>query len=233
MPTITFTDIQELITYVNQFIRTNHNNEITGEQHNNVEIGLTDFIISSPRNYNKAKVTSTAISFLATAAQCVLIFKSGATGTIELVDNKWNEWVIYNNSGAAKQLIGAIATYRTSAGIAKNYVAASQVLHLAKGEDNLWYEVDNGGGGSGGSGVSQISITSADFEADGVTILNSLLTEDNVSVYWNDLSNFIYKNIGQWEYVTSPSNGIKILIPGFDASQNDYFLELFLKEITT
>jgi len=144
MPTITFNNIGELVTYIDQFIKVNHNNEITGEQHNNVEIGLTQFIISSPRNYNKAYVTSAAAAFVAVAAQCVLIFKSGATGSIELIDNKWNEWVIYNNSGANKLLVGAIANYRTQAGALKNYISSGTVVCLAKGNDNVWYEINNG-----------------------------------------------------------------------------------------
>ncbi len=132
--------------YINQFIIENHNNEITAEEHNNIEVGLLDFIIAAPRNYNKAYVTSTAGAFSAACSQCILIFKSGATGTIHLTDNRWNEWVIYNNSGASKQFIGSIVSYISQTGTVKNYVATGQVLNLAKGSDNIWYEIDNGVG---------------------------------------------------------------------------------------
>jgi len=141
MPTVTFNTIQDLITYINQFIIVNHNNEITGEQHNNVENGLSSFIISSPRNYNKAYVTSVAAAFVAVASQCVLVFKPGATGSIQLIDNKWNEWVIYNNSGANKTLVGAIPNYVSQTGTVRNYAPAGKVLCLAKGNDNVWYEI--------------------------------------------------------------------------------------------
>ena len=151
MPTVTFNTIGELVTYIDQFIKVNHNNEITGDQHNNVEIGLTDFIIKSPRNYNRANVTATAAAFIAVASQCVLIFKAGATGSIQLIDNKWNEWVIYNNSGASKTLVGSISTYVTGTGITRNYIPNGQCVSLAKGNDNKWYEVANNTGSSTGS----------------------------------------------------------------------------------
>lgn len=151
MPTVTFNTIGELVTYIDQFIKVNHNNEITGEQHNNVENGLVQFIVSSPRNYNRSNVTATAAAFVAVASQCILIFKSGATGSVQLIDNKWNEWVVYNNSGANKTLVGSISTYKTPTGQTKNYFSNETTTHLVKGNDNIWYQVDNGAGGGGSS----------------------------------------------------------------------------------
>jgi hypothetical protein len=89
----------------------------------------------------------------------------------------------------------------------------------------------NSGGGGGGTGIAHISITNADFEADGITYLNDLLVSDNVSIFWSDLANYIYQSKGEWQYVTAPA-GIKILIPDFDANTNTYNLELSLKQIT-
>lgn len=143
MPTITFNDIDELQAYVNLYIKENHANEITGTQHNNVESGLIKFIKQSPRNYNKAYVTASAGAFVATALQCVLIFKAGATGSITLTNNQWNEWVIYNNSGANKTLSGSIGTYVSILGITRNYIPAGQGVCLAKASDGIWYEVGN------------------------------------------------------------------------------------------
>lgn len=174
MPTITFNTIGELVTYIDQFIKVNHNNEITGEQHNNVENGLAQFIISSPINYNKAYVTATAAAFVGVASQCVLVFKSGATGSVELVDNKWNEWVVYNNSGANKALAGSIATYKTFSGQTKNYFSNGVVTHLAKGSDNIWYQIDNGAGG-GGSDTKYDPIVDT-IATPGNTYTNSNLT---------------------------------------------------------
>lgn len=173
MPTVIFNTIGELVTYIDQFIKVNHNNEITGEQHNNVENGLAQFIISSPRNYNKAYVTATAGAFVAVASQCVLVFKSGGTGSVQLIDNKWNEWVVYNNSGANKSLAGSISTYKTSTGQTKNYFSNGVVTHLVKGSDNVWYQIDNVAGGGSDTKYDPIVDTIA---TPGNTYTNSNLT---------------------------------------------------------
>ena len=143
-------DPTALRTYIDQYIRTNHNNEITAEEHNNIENGLLDFILAAPRNWNKAKICP-AGAFTSTCDQAILIFKAGSTGTIRLCDNKWNEWVLYNNSGVDKQLIGPISNYRTKNGILRNYVSSGNVLVIAKGQDNIWYEIGGIGNGSGAS----------------------------------------------------------------------------------
>lgn len=83
--------------------------------------------------------------------------------------------------------------------------------------------------GPGTGGTAHISITNADFEADGVTYKNVLLVPDNVSVFWSDLPNYIYQDAGQWQYV---SGGIKILIPGFNANENSYHIELDIKQLS-
>lgn len=82
---------------------------------------------------------------------------------------------------------------------------------------------------SGSGGTSHISITNVDFQSDGVTYLNDLLVPDNVSIFWSDIPNYIYQDVGQWQYVTG---GIKILIPGFDARVNSYHFELDIKHLT-
>jgi hypothetical protein len=63
--------------------------------------------------------------------------------------------------------------------------------------------------------VNHFSITSNHFESsDGRTYLNSALTPDNTSIYWNDVNKFLYTTLGEWIYV---AGGIKIMSPGFDA----------------
>ncbi len=151
---ITFSNIADLVTYINQYIIPNHNNEITAEQHNNVENGLAQFIISSPRNYNKAFVTATPGAFVAVFSQCVLVFKAGASGSIQLLDNKWNEWVIYNNSGTNKTLVGSISSYISQNGSSRNYVPTGKTLCIAKGSDNVWYEIASTSNSSGGGSTS-------------------------------------------------------------------------------
>lgn len=202
MPTITFNNIQDLIIYINQYIRVNHNNEITGEEHNNVEIGLTGFIISSPRNYNRAQVENTASAFVAVSSQCILIFKKNAIGSIQLIDNKWNEWVIYNNSGANKQLIGAINGFITPAGVFKNYIPSATVVHLAKGNNNIWYQMDNGAatnttpkpliGVVGGGGANDPTAGLVAFQSNSLIGLGSS-NSDRIQIVIDDIT---YSNFG-------------------------------------
>lgn len=145
-PSVTFNPCipSGLQQYIDQFIITNHNNEITAEQHNNIENGLLDFILASYRNYNQATVINSAGLYVTNCNQCILVFNNGATGTFQLLDNRWNEWVVRNNSGASKQLIGGISSYLTPTGVSKNYVSSGTVLHIAKGNNGNWYEIDNG-----------------------------------------------------------------------------------------
>lgn len=83
--------------------------------------------------------------------------------------------------------------------------------------------------GAGAGAIAHISITSTDFEPDGITYLNPLAVPDNISLFFSDLPAYIYQDAGQWQYVTG---GIKILIPGFDANSNSYHLELDVKQIS-
>lgn len=140
-PSQTFSTIQELLTYINTYIVPNGNNEIKGDEHNNVENGLAKFIIQSPRNWNKATVINTAGAYTATNAQCILVFNSAATGSVTLTDNIWNEWTIVNRTVANKALVGAISTFYTPQNTISNYCPSNGVLNLVKGNDNKWYQV--------------------------------------------------------------------------------------------
>ena len=78
----------------------------------------------------------------------------------------------------------------------------------------------------GSEGISWLSIPEdATFEPDGVTLLNDSLS-DSLSIFWNDINRYIYEADGEWQYVTG---GIEILLPGFDATTNNYHLEIVIK----
>lgn len=190
MPTVTFNDISELVVYINQYIIENGANQITGEQHNNVEIGLTQFIISSPRNWNRATIRNGAGLYSANSNECILIFRPTATGSLELVQNKWNEWLIVNQTGAVKFLTGDITTYRKLDGQLTNNIPPNTVIGIAKGVDNNWYEIENrpGGGVASVTNFDRIEFTigaSPSLMADGDTelILNIPgIKDDSLSV---------------------------------------------------
>lgn len=78
----------------------------------------------------------------------------------------------------------------------------------------------------GGGGISWLSVPEdATFEPDGVTLLNDSLS-NSLSIFWNDINRYIYEADGEWQYVTG---GIEILLPGFDATTNNYHLEIVIK----
>lgn len=139
LPTIDFNSLEEVVQYLDQCIITNHNNEITAEQHNNIENGLAKFIKQAPRNWDKASVIVSAGNYIAVSSQCILVFR--ATGSITLTDNRWNEWTILNYTSSNKQLVGTIASYRTVLGTIKNYISATSAVTIAKAIDGLWYEI--------------------------------------------------------------------------------------------
>ncbi len=79
--------------------------------------------------------------------------------------------------------------------------------------------------GGGGGGTTLIPITSADFESDGITYLNSSLG-NQLSIFWDDINRFIFEDEGEWQVI---AGGIQILMPGFDATQFSYHLEIFIR----
>ncbi len=224
--------IGDEILYILQYWIQNNNNAITGTIGQNVVWNLAKFIQQNPENYDKATVVTAAnINYTTQSSECILIFTNNSAGSVDFGTNIWNKWYFVNATNNVRAIAGGKFYYDIN-GVAKTSIGARKTVYIAQGDDGFWYEVVSASGGGTLTGTSNISITSSDFESDGVTYLNSLLVDDNVSVFWSDLPNFIYKDKGQWEYVVgSPSNGIKILIPGFDANTFDYNLELFLKVI--
>lgn len=87
------------------------------------------------------------------------------------------------------------------------------------------YIMNNGSGGSVSpvnpvSNVFPIYITSSDFESDGISYNNNNLIGQSIMIFVNEYSQ-------QW-FIAGPTTfaytsvGIQILLPGFDASTNDY-----------
>lgn len=144
MADIDFATLDDVDIYADQYIIENHNNEIQAIQHNNVDLGLSKFIRRSHENWDRATVRTTAGSYIPTSEECVLVFRSAATGTITLTNNRWNEWVIDNQTGSPKQLIGSvISSYWNPNGVQTNFVPSQSCVRIAKGKDNNWYQIDN------------------------------------------------------------------------------------------
>lgn len=70
-----------------------------------------------------------------------------------------------------------------------------------------------------------IPITSADF-ATATQYVNSSLAGKSYELFLNDASTFI-KYEAEWQYL--PVGGFEILLPGFDATENNYDIYILLK----
>ena len=252
IPSQTFTTIAQLFSYLNSLVIPNGANEITGAEVNNVLNGLGNFIINYTMNANLAGISSS--TGVVSLSKPITVFTAIPT-SIQWPDTVQNEYYITNATGSNIPLTGGYS-YTDQYGTAQTVVPSRTSIHIAKATSGTWYQVNNlGGSGSsslppvtGHAGQAlvtdgnstfwsslNISLTSASFQADGRTYLNATLgpTADFlVSVFWSDLPNFLYISNGDWQYVTSPSNGIKILNPAFNANTNpNLHVELFLKGI--
>ncbi len=101
-------------------------------------------------------------------------------------------------------------------------------------KNNIARNIVNGGGGgtpvtpitpAGDCTGGPIHITSANFEADGVTVIDTEWNNKVLQIFWNDIPRFIY-DPAEWTYVVG--GGFRILIDGFDANTNDYNLYVFV-----
>jgi hypothetical protein len=236
LPSTTYSTIQQLLNDINARFVPNGNQEITGDIGNSQLNGLANFIVTYTLNSGLAGISSS--SGVIPLSKPVTLFTVVPT-SINWPDNVQNEYYI-------------IYQYQ----VAQTSIPARSSVHIAKATNGSWILVNNlGGAGSSlppqtghegeflttnGTSANWFSpclfITSADFEVDGVTYINTDLVNNKFLLFWNDIPRFIYsidQNPAQIEWEYQPGGGFKILVGGFDASINDYFLCLFLKGLNS
>jgi hypothetical protein len=242
-PNQTFNTISDLLAYVNTNVVTNGNQEITAIIENNVENGLANFIVSYTLNSGLAGISSS--TGVVPLSKPITYFSVTPT-SISLGTNVQNEFYIINATAnnipltSGYSYIDAYQTVQTS-------IPARAYVHLAKATNGTWLQVNTATAGSdslppqtgksgqvlttNGTSTNWVSpiipITSADFESDGVTYINTDIpeTQYKYAIFWNDLSRFIYEGT-EWNYVAN--GGFEVIIPGFDANSQNYNLFLFL-----
>jgi len=154
MPSVTFNNIDDLISYIDNHIKTNGNSEITGEVANNAISSLGTFLKKNPRNWNKADiVTQTNFTYTTTSDHQIIIFSGNATGSLIFNDNAENEWLFINLTSSGISL-GNNLTYSDLTGQIKNSIPSNSVVGITKGIDNLWYSNQGSSTGSYNSSVS-------------------------------------------------------------------------------
>ena len=135
MPTVTFNTFDELEDYVNTYIIPNGMQLIEGQEHNNVEIGLIDFIRKSPLNWETAKVESSggAIS----ASRPVNVFISTVPTSLTWADNVYNEFVFINTTAGDIPLLSGTYYYDINLQ-AVDFIPAKSIVNIAKASNSLW-----------------------------------------------------------------------------------------------
>lgn len=254
LPVQTFPNITALRTFVNTYITPNGVNAITGTEDNSAMNGFIDFILKSMVNYSFVNIISSGgIVVLPAPMNIITVLPT----SVQWNDNFQNEYYIVNALGVNIPL-AATYSYVDAYGTTQIVIPARTAIHIAKATNGTWIQMNNVGGGSSGGlppqtghqgeflstdgatalwGDMQISITSADFESDGVTYIGDgrIGITNKVSIFWSDLPNYIYESNGDWQYRSfGVLPGVRILNPAFNANTNpNYHLELSLKGINS
>lgn len=252
MPQV-FNTIQELENYINTYIVPNGARDITGEEHNNVENGLARFIVKYTLNSQTALISSSGGDISLTRP--ITIF-TAVPDSIQWPDNIQNEYYIVNATGFNIPLTSGYS-YIDPYQVAQTVIPLRSTLHIVKAQNGSWMQVNNvstsgadtlppqtghegeflfTNGNSPEWRSPVLFISSDDFEADGVTYLNSALQFSKFALFFNDLNRFIYSEDEEptqveFEYVAG--GGFEILIPGFNANTSSYHFYLMLKGLNS
>lgn len=252
LPSTTYSTIQQLLNDINTRFVPNGMELITGDIGNSQLNGLANFIVTYTLNSGLAGISSS--TGVIPLSKPVTVFTTVPT-SINWPDNVQNEYYIINATASDIPLTSGYS-YIDQYQATQTSIPARSSVHIAKATNGSWILVNNlGGAGSSlppqaghegeflttnGTSASWFSpclfITSADFEADGVTYINTDLVANKFLLFWNDLPRFIYnsdQNPGQIEWQYLAGGGFEILVPGFDASTTDYHLCLFLKGLNS
>lgn len=148
----TFPNIDALEAYVNAFIISNGNEEITGPIANDAFNGCVEFIRQSPLNWQEADVVNSAVAYV--AQRPIVFFNGTAPVSLTWNDNIYNEYVFVNMTASAIPLLGLLVYYNTL-GNPVSSIPPNTALNVLKGSNGLWVGLTIGSGGGGGSTQKQ------------------------------------------------------------------------------
>ncbi len=251
-PVQNFTNINDLLNYINSQWITNGMQKITGVTGNNVVNALAQFIIQYGVNTQLAAISSSAGSVALAKPVTLLVVPPSS---VQWPDNVQNEYYIVNATGSPIPLAGGY-TFVDQYGTVQSLIGARDAVHIAKATNGNWFRINNAPDSSGGTGLPPqsghagqvlftdgsapywgdpvIEITSADFGTSQTLYSNPNLINNRFAILWDDLPKRIYTNLSNPTYPASDwkydaGGGFQILIPGFNAQANQYRLTLFLK----
>lgn len=137
---------------------------------------------------------------------------------------------IGGGGGGSVTSVGVSMPGVTAFNVANSPITSSGVITITAVGTTNQYIRGNGTLATFPTLASIIPVVSADFEPDGVTYVNPALNGTNFEIFYNDINRFIYNEIGNQEWDVVVGGGFTILIPGFDASTNNYHLYIMPRQ---
>ena len=130
----------QLRTYINTYIVQNGLGLIQGQEHNNVDNNMLDFIISAPLNWQKAKVYNSTTPV--NTSRPVNVFMNTPPATLIWGDNIYNEFIFINTTTYNIPFSGGKSFYDKNGNVI-TYIPANQSLNIMKAENGLWIQSNN------------------------------------------------------------------------------------------
>lgn len=204
---MTFNTIAELIAYINETIVPNGANEITGEEHNNVENGLAYFIVKSILNNDRATIVSGGGVVVLPAPFTVI---SGAVPTsISWTDNIYNEYYIVNATGSSVPIANGYSFYDTY-GTQQTTIPARSIVQIVKAKNNNWFQANTIVGASSDGLPPQTGHA------------GEILFTDGTNAYWDDVAS----TIPAGPITSLPTVGFN---PGTNLTANQWITAVFYR----
>lgn len=134
MATQTFNNFAELQAYIDLYIKPNGLEEITGQEHQNVETGLLTFLPLLPLNGQKAQIRSGTSALSVSIPVNIFI---AIPSSLTWVDNIYNQYIFVNTTlGNIPLLTG---TYYYDINLQPiDFIAAKSIVNICKATNNLW-----------------------------------------------------------------------------------------------
>lgn len=139
------TDIDQEILYILTNWIQNNNQLITGTIGQNVVWNLAQFIKQNPENYQRATVVASPSNYTTNKDQCLLIFTNNSSGGLAWVDNRWNKYYFVNITNNIRTFFNGRFYYDIN-GVVQTTLPARTSIHIAKGDDDFWYQTNTSTG---------------------------------------------------------------------------------------
>lgn len=255
---MTFPTLAQCVAYINTHIIPNGVEDITGEEHNNVENSLAHFIEFYTLN-SIQHLASVSSSTGAVTVTTPITYFTAVPSTLQWPDNVQNEYYFVNGTGNNISFANEFS-YVDEYGDVQTTLPARTILHIAKAANTFWIKVSATGGGSSaglppqtnhdgevlitnGTSVSWSSLvrlyTSADFQPDGRTVIDPTLVSFKYFMFVNEVNRYIYNyeddppvEFGQeWDYLAG--GGFVIEAPWFTSGDANYHIFLMLRGLNS